>query len=283
MKVVNLKEELEYRGYNPNQQIINPSQELIQINEVLNHPRLDIEPTHTDTLKNTIKSTKSFYKRHFHLERIPHLYEKKGISYIETINPFKLPVTQNPNMDEDQTSFSGCLREVILPEQEQFHLAYHGLELSNRISELTRLAYTHELAHTQLNHIKGIIEQYYNTEIISIFLELVHAYEEGLLDVHDAARLKNLQGGIQELIDKNSPESILIEASLYTVSTLKAYDLFFKYYCGTTKIKKEIMSYIQSLFSQQITLEDLLYQFEISFESSTQPDRILSYLNYRQI
>lgn len=281
MTVVSLTEELKYRGYNPNQEIIVPSKELIEIESILNHPSLDIEPQYKVTLKDTLKSTKQFYKRHFKLEKVPYLFTKRGTEYIKGINPFKLPVQQNPNMDEDQTSFSACLQEVILPEQPKIQIVYRGLDLSDNITELTRLSYTHEIAHTQLNHIKGIIEQYYNTEIISIFLELVHAEEEGILPVHDAARLKNLQSGIYELMEGTSHQSILIEASLYTVSTLKAYELFFKYYCGTTNEKKEIMSYIQLLFNQQITLEDLLCHFNISFESSQNPERLHSYITKR--
>lgn len=283
MTVVSLKDELKYRGYDPNQTIIVPSKELVEIADILNHPRLNVKTRYNETLKSTIKSTKSFYKRHFHLERVPYLYEKKGIEYVETVSPFKIPVQQNPFMDEDQCSFSARLNEILLdPPVLNFHIAYRCLELSKDISELTRIAYTHEVAHSELNHIKGIIENYYNTEVISIFLELVHSYEECLLDVHDAARLSNLQGAIEELIIAKSPEETLIEASMYTESTLKAYELFFKYYCGSLNLKKEIMYYVQLLFNQQITLEDLLYHFDISFTSSQQPDRILSYLNGRR-
>lgn len=50
MTVVSLTEELKYRGYNPNQEIIVPSKELIEIESILNHPSLDIEPQYKVTL-----------------------------------------------------------------------------------------------------------------------------------------------------------------------------------------------------------------------------------------
>ena len=281
MTVVCLREELKYRGYDEVPEIIVPSKELIEIDSILDDPILDEKPVPSSSLKETIKSTKSFYKRNFRLQKVPYIFESKGIEYIKLISPLKLPVEQDPNMDEDQTSFSAILREVILPEQPEYQIVYRKLDLSNELSPLSRLAYTHEVAHTELNHIKGIIEQYYNTEVISIFLELVHAFEEGedLLHIHDAARLRNLQGAIYELEQATSCESILIESSLYTVSTLKAYELFIKFYIGSINTKREIMYYVQRLFNQEITLEDLLWHFNISFESSQNPDLLKRYIN----
>ena len=281
MTVVSLTEELKYRGYDKVPEIILPTKELVEIDSILDDPILDEQLLPTSSLKETIKSTKSFYKRNFRLQKVPYIFESRGIEYIKYISPLKLPVEQDPNMDEEQTSFSAILREVILPEQPDCHLAYKRLDLSNELSPLSRLAYTHEVAHTELNHVKGIIEQYYNTEVISIFLELVHAFEEGeyLLHVHDAARLRNLQAAIYELEEGTSHQSILIESSLYTVSTLKAYELFIKFYVGSINTKREIMHYVQRLFNQEITLEDLLWHFNISFESSQDPDRLRRYIN----
>ena len=281
MTVVSLTEELKYRGYDKVPEIILPTKELVEIDGILDDPILDEQPLPSSSIKETIKSTRAFYKRNFVLQKVPYLFEKRGIEYIKPISPLKLPVELDPNMDEDQTSFSAMLREVILPEQPDYTIVYRQLNLSNEISPLTRLAYTHEVGHTQLNHVKGIIEQYYNTEVISIFLELVHAFEEGenLLHAHDAARLRNLQAAIYELEQGSSHQSLLIESSLYTVSTLKAYELFIKFYVGSINTKREIMHYVQRLFNQEITLEDLLWHFNISFESSQDPDRLRRYIN----
>ena len=281
MTVVSLTEELKYRGYDKVPEIILPTKELVEIDGILDDPILDEQPLPSSSIKETIKSTRAFYKRNFVLQKVPYLFEKRGIEYIKPISPLKLPVELDPNMDEDQTSFSAMLREVILPEQPDYTIVYRQLNLSNEISPLTRLAYTHEVGHTQLNHVKGIIEQYYNTEVISIFLELVHAFEEGenLLHAHDAARLRNLQAAIYELEKGSSHQSLLIESSLYTVSTLKAYELFIKFYVGSINTKREIMHYVQRLFNQEITLEDLLWHFNISFESSQDPDRLRRYIN----
>ena len=64
--------------------------------------------------------------------------------------------------------------------------------MPSKPTEITKLAYTHEIAHSQLNHIKGIIKDYYKTEVISILLESIHALEadptERLLYVHDTKR-----------------------------------------------------------------------------------------------
>lgn len=278
METISLKEEIEYRGFNPDQKIIIPTQNLIEIESTLDHIRLNKNPNKKETLRQAIKSSKDFYKRHFKLEKVPYIFEKNGSEYIKMIKPFKLPVIQNPNMDENQISFSGRLMEAILPDEIGNNVVYTKIELSNELSELSKIAYTHEIGHSQLNHIKGLIKEYYNSEVLSIFLELLHSMEERILDVHDSIRLKNLQDSIY-VLGKTNDEDTLIEASLYTVSTLKAYELFYYYYFGSHRLKKEILGEIQRVFYQENTVEELLGNFDITYESSQNPKRIKKYLN----
>ena len=133
MTVVSLTEELKYRGYDKVPEIILPTKELVEIDSILDDPILDEQSLPTSSLKETIKSTKSFYKRNFRLQKVPYIFESRGIEYIKLISPLKLPVEQDPNMDEDQTTFSAVLREVILLEQPDCHIAYKRLDLSNSV------------------------------------------------------------------------------------------------------------------------------------------------------
>ena len=132
--------------------------------------------------------------------------------------------------------------------------------MPSKPTEITKLAYTHEIAHSQLNHIKGIIKDYYNTEVISILLESIHALEadptERLLYVHDTKRLKDLVHIIKELnkyhsTDNPEIKNTLLEESVYLQSTLEAYELFLLYYYGSVELKREILAKVQALFNQR--------------------------------
>lgn len=283
-----IEEEILLRGYEQEPEIIIPTQPIIEISHVLDDPFLELLPVHQEKIKKAKNATIDFYETFFKLQRVPFYLEKKyGPFKIEKqgdIHPFALPIKQEKDTDE----FYGSLNEVIFFTEPFKTIYYKSISLSSNITELSKLAYTHEIAHSQLNHVRGLIKEYYNTEVISIFLELVHAFElsdgEYLLSAHDSIRLTELKYIIDELKKyydrRHEPEikKVLLEGSLYLQSTLQAYNLFIKYYNSPLTIKKEILSGIQSLFEQKHTLEELLSRFDVSFESSINKEIIHQYI-----
>ena len=283
-----IEEEIVLRGYEQEPEIIIPTKEIVEISPILDDPFLELLPVHKEKIKKTKNSTIDFYETFFKLQRVPYFIERKIGPFITTkagdIHPFALPLKQEKDTDE----FYGSLNEVIFFTEPYKTIYYKSISLSQNITELSKLAYTHEIAHSQLNHVRGLIKEYYNTEVISIFLELVHALElndgEYLLTAHDSIRLTELKYIIDELNKyydrRNEPEikKVLLEGSLYLQSTLQAYNLFIKYYNSPISIKKEILQSIQKLFDQERSLEELLSHFDISFDSSIDKNKIHSYI-----
>lgn len=283
-----IEEEIKLRGYDKEPEIIFPNNPIIEISHTLDTPYLDYIPLPKDTLKRTKNSTIDFYESFFKLQRVPYYVEKNyGPFKVERqgdIHPFALPIKKEKDADE----FFGSLNEVIFMTKPHETIYYKSLSLPQNITEITKLAYTHEIAHSQLNHVRGLIQNFYNTEVVSIFLELVHALElndgEYLLSAHDSIRLSELKSIIDELNKyysrKNDPEikKVLIEGSLYLQSTLQAYNLFIRYYYGTINTKKELLQGIQKLFNQELTLEELLSSLDISFENSINPKELKKYI-----
>ena len=283
-----IEEEIVLRGYEQEPEIIKPTKEIVEISPILDDPFLELLPVHKEKIKKTKNSTIDFYETFFKLQRVPYFIERKIGPFITTkagdIHPFALPLKQEKDTDE----FYGSLNEVIFFTEPYKTIYYKSISLSQNITELSKLAYTHEIAHSQLNHVRGLIKEYYNTEVISIFLELVHALElndgEYLLTAHDSIRLTELKYIIDELNKyydrRNEPEikKVLLEGSLYLQSTLQAYNLFIKYYNSPISIKKEILQSIQKLFDQEHSLEELLSHFDISFDSSIDKNKIHSYI-----
>lgn len=285
-----IQEEIELRGFASTPDIIVPTEKIIEVSSVLDTDYLEYLPLQKESLKKAKNSTISFYETLFKLQRVPYYVEKKygpfRIEKIGDIHPFALPIKK-----EEVDEFYGSLNEVVFMTKPYKTIYYKSITLPKNITEVSKLAYTHEIAHSQLNHIRGLIQNFYNTEVISIFLELVHALElndgEYLLTAHDSIRLSELKTTIEELKKhhtRNDEEvkKVLIEGSLYIQSTLEAYDLFIKYYCGSRSVKKEILASIQRLFNQEIVLEDLLHSFEVSFEDSINPKQLSKYIRRRK-
>ncbi|MDE5889327.1 MAG: hypothetical protein K2H20_04840, partial [Bacilli bacterium] len=129
---------------------------------------------------------------------------------------------------------------------------------------------------------------YYNTELLSIFNELIHAYhtkdDEALLREHDSRRLFELAYAISELnkyqnTEDDQTKSLLLEGSCYCESTLKAYNLFIRYYYGNERIRKHIIKSVQRVFDGEITLEEILDTLDVSLESSHDIKSLKKYLN----
>ena len=287
MQIPSIEEEIVLRGYQVKPDIIIPTESIIEISHTLDTSYLDYVPLKKSNLKETKNSVVEFYESFFKLSRVPYYLERKiGPFKIERqgdIHPFGLPIKKV----KEEHEFFGALNEVIFFTDPYKTIYYKSLSLPQNITEITKLAYTHEIAHSQLNHVRGLIKAYYNTEVVSIFLELVHALElndgEYILTAHDSIRLSELKSIIDELnkyYTRNDEEvkNVLLEGSLYLQSTLEAYNLFIKYYNGSLSLKKEILQSIQKLFEQEYTLEDMLSSFDVSLESSIDPIRLNKYI-----
>lgn len=288
MQETSLSEQIKKRGYKI-PKIISPSQELLSIKEIIDAEEYINYKFNKRRLNYILDKSRSFLDSHFNIQEIPFYSERKfGPIKIEkygTIHPYGLPITKVKG-EED---FYGCLREVIdYKDDKVINYSYRGIELSRDLTDLSSLSYTHEIVHSELNHVKGIINDYSNIEFPSIFLEILQAYETSpdLLRIHDQERLLELSGIIKELKEHHRTtdsqiKDILIEGSTYAESTLKAYTLFIKYYNSPTSIKKEILSNIQKIFNHNLSVEDFLMKYDITFAESLDPTTIKKYLKRR--
>lgn len=283
-------EETKYRGYSKTPEIIFPSTRLTNVVSLIDSVTLPNPKIKRAHLKSILSSSEEFLNTYYDLHYIP--YESKELiigpfnfgKKVGNINPFDLPIKQIYYPDD----FYGCLREVIAISDNETKLAFNHIELSKHVTEMTSLSYTHEIIHTELNHMLGLIRKYHNSEVLSIFNETLHAYlsnpNETLLRAHDYRRLKELVNTIKELAcyyykGDEKTKNALLEGSCYCVSTLKAYNLFISYYFGNNKIKKHIIESIQHVLDGEITLEEMLLNLNITFENSQDTKILGKYLN----
>ena len=278
-------EELSKRGYKL-PEIITPTQELLEIKKIIDDNNTSIIIPKQTKLKYTLQKSRDFLDSHFDIRIVPYFHETKiGPIRIEktgTIHPYGIPIKQI----RDEEPFYGCLKEVIYNKEDLITAYYYkAIELAKKTNDLSALSYTHELIHSQLNHVKGIVKNYSNIEFLSIFIETLQASEtsEKLLRIHDSERLFELSGIIDEInkyYDKHDDEieDVLLEGSSYAESTLKAYNLFIRYINSTTEDKKMILKSIQKIFNHELSVEDFLIKLNITFESSKDINSIKKYL-----
>ena len=150
-------------------------------------------------------------------------------------------------------------------------ICFYEIDLEKKNSKNIIPEYIHELIHTQLMCCKGIITDFHNREVLSIFLEYLSAL---MLDskrklFHNVSIVRNFNlfnciGYLDYGIDLGSK----LEASIYIVSTLKANKLFDIFVTSNDDVKKEIINGVQSVFDGNICLEDFLEKFDISYDNS---------------
>lgn len=306
--IISKKTEIKIHGYETLEpEITIPKKEALDFISLLDD--LDLESRsyylNLSTKKEITKKAKDFFKRHFKLHPVPYKSSFKDhldfltlltLNNIEIclmfynlnikINPFLLPLA----FKKDEMACMAVENATCIDNEEfikKMQISYRKIILSEPITELSEASYVHEITHTELTSSKGIIKKYYNSEVLSIFLELLDTLESSnsnrLLPLEDAIRMLELNREIKMLSDysqniKNYDHESLIESSKYSESIIKAYALFSEYYYGTPALRKYILTSIQNIFDGNLSLEELLDEFEITLSTSYKNPNIIKYL-----
>ena len=286
MVTISKDEEIIKRGLIANPSIINPSDRLIEtlkLYETLPVAHKNYE-VHTMTIEDALYDAQKFLMYYYKLHKVPSvsIYKLLGhqIHLGRTVNPLKLPV----NLVQGDDIFSGSVTEIITNRNP--HIIFSEINLNGQTTEQTSSSYVHEITHTQLDRLKGSIQEYYNMEVLSIFNELFHASildnDERILRLNDSRRIYEMSISAQELRDHHDGKSLmsrdeLLDCCKYLISDLKAYKLFAIFYSANDTIKNEILDDIQSIFDGFMTVEELLAKYEITLESIENSPQILKY------
>lgn len=194
------------------------------------------------------------------------------------LDPFKVPVyyVNKPYYyGVSSLQATDCFNEEFLRQKKNF---VQLIELSKTTSEFSSLCHVHEVMHLELERLKGSVTSILHSEVLSIFMELVYAYEHdnsgALLRKDSLIRLNYLLYEFNELYTRytaNPDEKVDLRnvfSSKYISSILVAFNLFDMYFNGDEIFRKYIMNRIQSVFDGNRTLEDILNELGISYDSS---------------
>lgn len=243
--------------------------------------------------KEVLRCGKEFYETHFKVhdiyyatDRMVHKLDNCEVESVAELmekfneigirmSPYNLPVFFNQK--KETNGFLGMLQVDVDDDEflKQMRIYFKRICLKRWPTILTASSYIHELAHSQLESIKGGNIDYNNSELISIFLEFVSLLDNSsLFNYNLYKRIDYLILEFDRLIAyyyEHERGVTLYDAFLtskYIVSILKAFKLLYLYIMGSENRKKEIMCLIQEVFDEKRTLEEMLDKMEINVDNS---------------
>lgn len=283
-----IDEEIVRRGLIANPAIIYPSDKLITTLTELGQNRIASTdyPIHPLKLDDVINYTQQFLKYYYKLRSIPQLTIKKILGHqihiVKESDPLNLPI----NLIDTDDAFAGSVTEIFT--ERTPHIVFREINLAKVITEQTGPSYAHEITHTQLDSLKGSLKEFYNLEVLSIFNELFLASvldkEERVLRLNDSRRIHEMHLTAEELREHQTgkipmDKVELLDSCKYLISGLKAYNLFIQFYYANEAQQNEMLDDIQSIFDGYLTVEELLYKYEITHESIQETKRLFKYFN----
>lgn len=195
------------------------------------------------------------------------------------LNPYEIPIEKT----SEKISSTECFYKALNNEYPKRF--YSKIKIQDNITEFTPCTITHEITHTQQESKKGIVNCFTNIEVLPIFLEILHYFEKNSISENQLRvifkRLASLVDDISFLDKHNIMHSLFYIATInghidenitlvntYIESTLKALNLSNIYQISNELIKREILKYIQDIFSGNKSVEDFLEHYDTTFDSS---------------
>lgn len=147
-----------------------------------------------------------------------------------------------------------------------------GISMINQNDDIGTTVLVHEMTHGLVDRHKGIIKNILHDEILSIYLELVAAYElektGKLLEITAKFRLQNIKNNIftsqQQIFNGYMPDG-----ENYIDSCLYAFSLFELYKNSSSRARKNIREEINKTLSGNRQLEDTLKALDVTEEEGS--------------
>lgn len=280
----NTKQEIEYNAKVYGYSEIEP----LELNFSLKHLSREIHNDKTIILPRinlfkfysiNIKKIKAIYKLYKELGIDLHVIDLSSFSYPDgeiiidekflnslryDVLPSEIPITFNNNINSDIEIFS------MVNEDNQIGLLFKKIILPKYTNEFASAQYFKQLATTQLKTSYGCIKNILNSNTIQEFMSEVCAKEidktdKTLTEIRNC-KLDNLVNFIDITYEYSNlcyRDKVKIHTEIKSI--LQSIALSNMYFSSNNERKKEILSYINQIFNQKKTVEDMLYHFETDF------------------
>lgn len=203
-----------------------------------------------------------YLNKEYDFSKFKGILDKEFLSNLNVDSPYEIPISFIDNFYDTQivvthltlkTGKCVVFRNILLPKFEK---------------KVNSVIYAHEITHTQLENVLGGAKKITNIETLPMFIEELFADKLNVLELIRNNRLIYLALGINELIkNKDMDFYKKITFDTYITSTLQSFDLANKFFSGNENVKKEMISYINSIFNGNKNTEDMLGKFDSNFDS----------------
>ena len=224
--------------------------------------------------KDVLEYDKEFFKEYLPLQKIL-AFDKDDIPY--RTSPFKIIKFR----DGIETSYVDYSK--ILSGKYRGQIGFDGVFMKDKITDLSYGQVGHELVHTQVEKNPNSLENFYNREVLSIFIELVisKTYCSRTLDNMFRIRFKNVNECLASLSyfeDCVFTYDEICQFRCYLSSALKALHLYEIYdNCNYLK-KREILSLIEDVFRNKLTVESFLRIVDVDYRNSKDVELVKQYV-----
>lgn len=245
----------------------------------------DIMQLDSLTWDEIVDSAKKFYANYFNLHNINYIDEdlldktvkdmpddtkadefyKKINGVISSINPFCLPVEIVKEFD-----FGPGVRKplYIYPgdsTNENRSIYFSKIKMGRMFNTLTPCVLIHEHMHLQLDSVLGYTDDYFNREVLSIFIEKVAAFEMDktgkLLNLFEKLRFQDLVNQYDRyLANRNCmPKEDMLVSLTYIKSTLVAEKMFDMYLQERMQSRRDkYIDDVQDVMDGRVKLEEII-------------------------
>ena len=146
----------------------------------------------------------------------------------------------------------------------KFPMISTGISMINQNDDLGITVLVHEMTHALIDRHKGIIKNILHDEVLSIYLELVAAYE-----LEETGKLLDLKNNIltsqQQIFN-----GVMPDGENYIDSCLYAFNLFEIYKNSSSNARKSIREEINKTLSGRRQLEDTLQVLDVTEEEGNE-------------
>jgi len=221
-----------------------------------------------------IKYNKEFFKENLPLQKIL-VFGKDDIPYKDS--PFNI-IKFKKKIDTSYVQYS-----KILSGKYRGMIGFDGIIMKEEKSNSLYGKLAHEIMHTQIEKNPNTLTNFYNREVLSIFIEMVVSKSISKDAFYNMLRYRfeNVYECIVDLsyvgecvytFDK------LTQFRCYLSSSLKAIHLYDIYRNSSRDKKIEILSLIEDIFRNKITVESFLDMMNITYENSKDVDMVKHYV-----
>ena len=235
---------------------------------------IDFKDNSKDSKSTVMKYDKKFFKDNLPLQNVLAISKDGSVS---VVNPFKL-IKFEPNMEGSIVN-PNKIKDGIYKGQ----IGFEDVLIKDRITKLSYADIGHEIVHTQIEKNPNSLTNYYNREVLSIFVEMIISKSLSKKIINDYMKYRfqdvyTCLEGLSKYEQLCYTYDQMCRYRCYLSSSLKALHLY-DIYINSNEIRRmEILSLIEDVFRNKITVEDFLNNMGVTYNNSKDIELIKEYV-----